>query len=199
MGYPEQTADRSARARDTFIPQWYYVRRVKASTQVPKASQDVEQQAAANAAIVRNANFDTDSLRNIESFDDAIALVREQFGDVQTVSDSVLSDGFSLAEKESLEGKPFLIVDFRFNEGDYGNDFVSVNAIEQLPGGGIRKVVFNDGSTGVRDQLRKFQDETGRSGGLYVKRGLRASRYKYTDPNDGKEKPAVTFYLDTSE
>jgi hypothetical protein len=59
-----------------------------------------------------------------------------------------------------------------------------------------KKVVFNDGGTGIPPQLRTFIEENGgRDTGIFCEKGLRVSRYKYVDEKDGKEKDAATFYI----
>lgn len=136
-----------------------------------------------------------DDLRNIATFDDAMALFN---GDVHT-ADSELGDGFELLkEKDRLIGDPCLFISWSFSEGDHG-EFVSARVIAKSGG----KYVVNDGSTGLCSQLREYTDSHGgRNGGLLSRRGLRKSEYTYdeTDPKTGeiKTKPAVTYYIDTS-
>ncbi len=113
-------------------------------------------------------------------------------GDIAPASD--FGTGFNLLDKNEkgrLVGVPFIILDWNFNEGDFG-DFVSLRVITQAN----ERLVLNDGSTGIRDQMREIA-ESGETRAIYVKKGLRRSDYEYTD-KDGTKKPATTFYLDTS-
>jgi hypothetical protein len=55
-------------------------------------------------------------------------------------------------DKASLVGVPMFFIQWRFNSGDLG-EFVSIEAITKADG---RKVVINDGSTGIRDQLMEL-------------------------------------------
>ncbi len=97
---------------------------------------------------------------------------------------------YNVVDKESLIGVPFLIVDYRFNEeGSYGR-FVSVLAVTETDD----RVVINDGSTGVMQQIDMLAQTYPDRKGILCKGGLRRSDYTYTD-TDGKEKPASTYYI----
>jgi hypothetical protein len=104
-----------------------------------------------------------------------------------------------IKDKDALLGIPFLILDFGFHAGDYGDDgFVSVSAITDKN----RKVVFTDGSGGIRAQLRGLH-EKGILSGIICKAGLRKSDYfvneKTGETSNTQEKgmiPASTYYLD---
>lgn len=141
--------------------------------------------------IQRRDSFDTDTLRGVTSFADAMELFA---GDVLT-ADSELGDGFAMIKnKDSLVGVPCLFMSWSFNTGEYADEFVAARIVTEDG----RKVVIIDGGTGIRQQLREFTDSHGgRQGGLLSRRGLRKSEYTYTDEN-GKEKDAETFYIDTS-
>jgi hypothetical protein len=99
-----------------------------------------------------------------------------------------LPTDWRLVEKESLIGVPFFVHTFRFNESSIGKDreFVSVQVVTEDD----RRLVFNDGSTGVYAQAKEFVEQYHRVGGLVCKDGLRVS--KYVHPEFG---PAETFYL----
>jgi DNA-binding cell septation regulator SpoVG len=101
------------------------------------------------------------------------------------------SDWEIVGNKDTLVDKPFVIARVKFNDGDSGT-FVSVCAYT-IPDG--EKVIFNDGSTGVYDQLKSYVDKTGRTTAISCPKGLRVSRYTYTDPKTGKDSPAATYYL----
>jgi hypothetical protein len=114
-------------------------------------------------------------------------------GDI--VSASEYGTGFEVLDKDAkgqLVGVPFIILDWVINnEGDFG-EFVSLRIVTQ----DNRKLIVNDGSTGIAKQIREIA-EAGELRALYVKKGLRRSDYEYTEKN-GAKKPATTFYLDTS-
>ncbi len=140
--------------------------------------------------------YDDEALRAIESFDDAMALAIQTVGDIET-ADSALGNGFALLDnKATLVGAPSMFLSWTFNNGDFG-EFVSAHVVARNESGGGRKVIINDGSTGIYQQLRDYTDRTGRQGGLFVRKGLRQSVYDYTD-DKGNKRPATTFYLDTS-
>ena len=63
-------------------------------------------------------------------------------------------------------------------------------------------ILFNDGSTGVYNQLSEMVERTGRSAGIVCRRGLRSSTYTYVEkdfdgnPIEGR-KPidSTTYYV----
>ena len=134
--------------------------------------------------------FTTEDYAGIESFDDAMALVEQKMGGV--VIDSIdLGDGFSVVEnKDTLLGTPLLILAVHFSEGDHG-EFASCRAVTEDG----RKVVINDGSTGIFAQLKLLQEKRPEIFGapIMCRNGLRKSEYDH--PEHGR---SVTYYLDTS-
>lgn len=152
-------------------------------------------------------NFDEDALRDLDSFDAAIALTREKLGAEIVAASDVIGNGFSILngdDKTQLVGLPCMFMGWTFNLGDQG-EFVSATVVAKAAGGGLIKAIVNDGSTGIYQQLQSYTASTGKQGGLAARNGLRASRYFY-DESDGtiyKEggpgrKAATTFYIDTS-
>lgn len=133
-------------------------------------------------------------LSEITSFEDALKLAREQYGEAAVVAAAdVLGDGFKLLDnKDQLIEVPFLALAWDFHQGDHG-EFVSVKVVTR---DGL-KFVMNDGSTGIRDQLMQYSAEKNQYGGLFCMKGLRRSDYMHTD-EDGKESAAKTYYIDTS-
>lgn len=133
-------------------------------------------------------------LRSITSFDDALAIMRETYGEsAVALASDVLGDGFALTEnKDQLCGVGLAFISWSESLGDFG-PFVAARVITEQGG----KFVITDGSTGIYAQLAAFAQETGRSGGLVAKRGLRRSDYTYSDEK-GQERPAKTYYIDTS-
>ena len=149
------------------------------------------------------SSFDEDALRNAQSFDDFVELTRQTHGEVVEVG-SVMGDGFTLIDaddKARLVGIPLLFMEWTFRDGDFGRPYVSVRVIARLPGGMMGRYIFNDGSTGIADQLAKYTKKTGKLGGLVVPMGLRESNYEVElpDGNGGAiMSPATTYYVDTS-
>lgn len=133
-------------------------------------------------------------LREVQTWDDALALSAEIHGDVQDITEK-LGTGFNLLkDKDRLVGKPFVVISFGFNEGDFDGYFTSLAVVTKDE----KKYIVNDGSTGIRDQLMELARETRRFGGWLVPHGLRKSEYNYEDKETGKITPATTYYLDTS-
>ena len=101
-----------------------------------------------------------------------------------------------IKDKNTLLGTPFIMVEWRFNDGDHGT-FVS---IEIMTENGDR-FILNDGSTGICAQVaaltehRTANDHPAPTSGRMVKRGLRRSDYPFTDEK-GKTTTATTYYLD---
>ena len=95
-----------------------------------------------------------------------------------------------IGDKEMLINQDMVVARIRFNEGTSGN-FVSVCAYT-IPDG--KKVIFNDGGTGVYKHLKSYTERTGRTTAIRGKKGLKPSRYTYVDDN-GVERDAVTFYI----
>jgi len=104
--------------------------------------------------------------------------------------------GFTVCEdKRQLIGVPLVIIQWRFSAGDYGT---MVNAAVMTQDG--RKLIVNDGSTGIMQQLLDVTDKRAEKNhptpqaGLLVKEGLTVSDYTFTDAK-GETAPASTFYL----
>lgn len=160
--------------------------------------------------------FDFDARASIASMGDAIALVNKRFGEVVAAHETPeLGDGFRIAsddEKERLCGVPLMFLSWVFRPGDFDEEYVSCRVISQ-DGSAVRKWLINDGGTGICKELRAFQNVTGRTGGLFVKNGLRMSKYhidaetreplsrhefRLAQSTGRKTIPAATFYLDSS-
>lgn len=160
---------------------------------------------AKRGQLVKGVQFTEDEYRDIQTMDDAIALFQDRTGASVVDASEEIGDGFYLIEdKDKLVGVPMLLLSWSFNASDRSTKpFVSVRAIARFGPRNDEKVVFNDGGTGIRDQLDKFK---GTMGGVFVPHGLRKSEYglneanepvKLNDPTSvGK---AATYYLDTSK
>lgn len=136
----------------------------------------------------------TEALAEVKSFADAVQLAQQVYGQENVVvASDVLGDGFRMLEnKDALSGVGFFAVSWNFSMGDHG-EFVAVKLVTEDD----RKLVITDGSTGIYAQLAQYSKQTGRYGGLFVRKGLRRSDYTYTD-DKGDEKDAHTYYLDVS-
>lgn len=89
-------------------------------------------------------------------------------------------------DKTDLVGRAFVITNWRHNpEGNMGEFVVCKITVQDGTHG-----LFTDGSTGIKDQLLKFNE--GRP--IIVPKGLRKSDYMYKD-DFGNMIPATTFYL----
>lgn len=150
---------------------------------------------------VSNGGFSTEEMRGIQSFADVEALFAAHGIKVVDASEEI-GDGFALvdnSDKSKFEGRQMMILSWHFAEGDFKRqdgektEFVAVRFVAPEPTGGIGKYVITDGGAGIYKQLREYTDRTGVASGLFVKKGLRASRYanEFSDEN-------VTFYLDLS-
>ncbi len=121
-----------------------------------------------------NERFKDSQLRDVTSFEDAMRLAREAYGEVHDITDE-LGNGFRLIQKDDkgkLTGIPFIILHTAFNDGDFG-EFASIALVTA----DNRKLILNDGSSGIADQLRGLVTATGRYGGWMVPGGLRESQY----------------------
>lgn len=113
---------------------------------------------------------------------------------VSTEADGIVS--LDVVDKETLIGTPFVIIEWRFNDTGKFGTFVS--AVFMTEDG--KRGVFNDGSTGIAQQLRELSDyreahnHATPYAGRFVKGGLRVSDYTYVDEK-GNDIPARTFYL----
>lgn len=137
-----------------------------------------------------------DALKGITSFEDALTLLAETYGEESiVVASEVLGDGFAVLDsknKNTLIGVAFVLVNWDFSVGDNGEYVVA--RIVTADG---RKLVMIDGSTGICKQLQSYSANTGKYAGMVVKNGLRQSTYDYTD-DKGETKSATTYYLDVS-
>jgi len=186
--------------------------RKQKETEQAMDAETVEESAATGQEIERRG-YDNDTLRELSSWDEMLALVNEVEGGIDDVA-HVLGDGFALLRnKNLLIGAPFVAMEWHFYPGDFGSNFVAMRVAVRNTDGGLSKYIVNDGSTGLGEQLAEYTSRTGKQGGLFVRNGLRASEYDFceacrtaerdcADPAKhkatGEFKKATTFYLDTS-
>lgn len=151
--------------------------------------------------IVQRSLFNDDELRSIQSWDDLKGLLAEKELTVAQAHE-ILGNGFELLskdEKAKLVDVPFMILDWRFNIGDMGT-FVSLTIAAQNPDKTMRKVIINDGSTGICAQIETLANR-GITPPVFVAKGLVRSDYDYeVEDKNGEtvKRPATTYYLSES-
>lgn len=134
---------------------------------------------------------------DINSVQDALKVIESNNIGFVDISEDNNEDGFELVkEKDDLIGVPMTVLGWRTSNGDFG-EFVSVRAITEDD----RKIVFNDGSSGVMATLHRTETRLNMNSlkewlfiPIILEKGLRASNYTFTD-DQGKEKKATTHYL----
>jgi len=120
---------------------------------------------------------------------------QDKLASVGLESITISGSPYEVVKKDVLVDVPFAIIDVREYEGKFGPT-VAVACITQ----DNRRLVFNDGSTGVMSQLKDIIAQTGRRGGFICPNGLRASSFEY-QPTDfdgqpmGNPIPATTYYI----
>ena len=167
------------------------------STAAQKAQNLAEIEAANASAVVAKSQtgltFDDQQLGQITSIDQALTALADKGLSVSGIEE--FGSGFVLTEKDQLKGAEMLLLQWRFSDGDFG-PFVSVAALTRDG----RRVIFNDGSSGIYKQLRTVtltrlkNGETNMQAGLTATHGLKESTYTYED-EQGVKRPASTYYL----
>lgn len=152
----------------------------------------VESNGDSGTVALRSA-FTDDELRGIGSFSDALELIANK-GLGAPENFEAYGTGFKVVDKATLVGVPFMMLEWRFSDGDFGR-FVSFSGVTEDG----RKIIVNDGSTGVREQLENVSASRESKGmkasaPLLVREGLRVSEYDYTDEKGNKSR-AKTYYL----
>lgn len=106
-------------------------------------------------------------------------------------SSTLFGDGSEfIKEKDKLVGVPFLVLEWRFiMDEDTHREYVNVLVMN----GQGAKARFNDGSTGVYQQLKQVTDEMGVVA-IECRGGLRKSDYTFTN-DKGETSKAATYYL----
>lgn len=159
--------------------------------------------------------FSTSDLREVKNVDDALKLITDAFGGIQSIGEFELGSGFKLLgddEKKRLVKVPLILLFWQFNEGDFG-EFVSVTLITADKN--ADRLILNDGSSGICEQLRDISENTGRYGGITIPNGLRVSEYDTCLGCGKPRKPSVatcdctdtnakrgkgsTYYLDVND
>lgn len=128
-----------------------------------------------------------DTLRDIHSFSDAMQVLSDAGIDIRSTEE--FGDGFRVLEDKSrLVKTPFIVLGYKFAQGDNG-EFVIIHAVTDRD----EKLIITDGSTGIKEQMKKYQSH-GIHAGLLVRDGLVKSDYTFKDEN-GNDRPATTYYL----
>lgn len=103
---------------------------------------------------------------------------------------------YKVVDKDTLVGVPFMIVDIRFSWSEkFDSPFCNVLALTK----DNERVVINDGSTGIMEQMKHHLQKTKRKSGIICEGGLRKSEYT-TEVYDAfkdetKEIQATTYYI----
>lgn len=144
-----------------------------------------------------------DALSEITDFASAIQMLNDTGVVAESISD--YGTGFTVVDKNRLVDVPFIIVEWRFNEGDYkdenGENMHFASAAVVTKNGD--KWIINDGGTGVCEQLRSVtrkrveKKHPTPQNGLMVPAGLVRSDYEFADAK-GVMQPGTTFYLSES-
>jgi hypothetical protein len=135
-----------------------------------------------------------DNLADIISFDDALALINKTFGGQVVQVDKEVGNGFFVVDdKNPYVGVPMIVVMVSKHASEKSENGYFYSLFAVCKDG--RKIILNDGSTGIADQLDKLYAKHPEKIGipLVVPKGLRVSNYLH--PEHGK---CQTFYLDTS-
>ena len=142
--------------------------------------------------------FSDADLREINTFDDAVALMAEAYGNENLFSaDQVIGNGFRVlqrSEKDRLVGVECAFLSWRFNPGKFNDEFVTALIVTRAG----EKFLINDSGHGIYQQLHQVTQSTGREGGMLARHGLSRSDYEYEDSETGKKMPASTYYIDQS-
>jgi hypothetical protein len=128
------------------------------------------------------------ALHDVKTLDDALALLNSAGLSVSDISE--YGTGFSVVDKATLVGVPFVALGYKMVKGDFGPMSVIFAVTKENA-----KVIIVDGSTGIKDQLASFEAAGLPPGGPFkCEKGLSRSDYEYID-DKGNHIPATTFYL----
>lgn len=156
-----------------------------------------------NEVVIPNRFSDTE-LAEITSIADVNALFQQYGISAETIAN--YGTGFAVVDKATLVNKRLMILEWHFYDSDKGSgDMCTVHAFTAEGD----KVIFNDGSSGVREQLRNVMNVRVKNGvpeanacrALIANNGLMARTYQRRDDNnelmfeDGKPVTATTYYI----
>lgn len=114
-----------------------------------------------------------DQMRDIASYEDALALAEAVHGDVLDIAEELGTGFVLLKDKGKLVDQEFVLVQWRFTAGEFSKMFVSAALVTKTGD----KYIITDGSSGIMDQLFTFSQDQKRFGGVRVHHGLRVSAY----------------------
>lgn len=140
--------------------------------------------------------------KELKSVEDIVNRFTNYGGKVYDIAE--IQPDFALVDSTELVNVPFTVALFQNREseefGQYNEDGILI------PGGYYsvyvitddgRRLVFNDGGTGIVPVAEHFINTTKQNGGMRCPWGLRASTYEKTI--DGKKVKATTMYFATSK
>lgn len=152
---------------------------------------------------LQKTRFESAVLREINTFDDALAILAAEGIKVDDANTEVGDSFTKLDDKNKLVDIPVLFMSWDFVNGDFGK-FVVARVVAQHVDGSVGKYAIIDGSVGVCKDLREYSESHGgKTGGLAARGGLTRSDYM-VDLEDKKtgevvSTPATTFYVNTSK
>jgi hypothetical protein len=135
----------------------------------------------------------TASYKGIDFIPDTWEEVAEAFG-----GEVLMFEGspWKVVDKDTLIGVPFMICDVKVSwSTKYDSPFVNILALTK----DNEKIVINDGSTGIMEQMLHMLNKSKRKAGIVCEGGLRKSDYPVTI-HDGmsdtdKVIEATTYYI----
>lgn len=103
---------------------------------------------------------------------------------------------WKVVDKDTLIGVPFMICDVRVSwSTKFDNPFVNILALTKEN----EKVVINDGSTGIMEQMLHMLNKSKRKAGIMCENGLRKSEYEVevydAFKDETKTIQAATYYI----
>lgn len=143
----------------------------------------------ASKDVAKVAPLDDNQLRDMQSYESVMQILAK--AGIKPKSISEYGTGFEVANQKDLVNVPFVIVDARIvpaEKSDYGKDFLVFFAFTNTN----RKLIINDGSTGLCEQAKGIGVEN--LIGTVHEKGLTVSEYDHIAP-DGTRTPARTYYF----
>lgn len=144
----------------------------------------------------------TKEVKELESLQDIEARFTKAGGRVFNITE--VQPDFALVDAEELINIPFTVAHFEIRKSD---DFARFDANGMMvPGKYVsvyvltddnKRLVFNDGGTGILPVAENFISVTNQTGGMRCPWGLRASRYETVV--NGQKVKATTMYFATSK
>lgn len=128
----------------------------------------------ASSGTVSQREFTDDFLRGIGSLEDAMTLMADMGGVVESTQE--IGSGFALTDnKQQFVGVPLMLIKWDTHPGAYGTPFISCYLITEHSD----RWIIIDGGEGICHQLREYTAKTGRQHGMLCPRGFTSSDYKF--------------------